>query len=202
MTACACLPEPPCDWLITTSWPVFCFHCASKALLIASYNSRVGSYDTLSSVSVLASSAPQSAPTVSRTVNVLRILLFINPPSAGTFISLKRQLPARVEDPLDRPVAGAVAALEARLFIIGGPLHELIKVPIHAHRIGAGARSGNGRIGEFKTERFRIDLQLLNARGHFPGAPGPGLRVEVLFRRDAPVRRFLAGQHVRRRRLP
>ena len=39
----ACLPEPPCDWLMSTDCPVFCFHCAANALLTSWYSSRVGS---------------------------------------------------------------------------------------------------------------------------------------------------------------
>ncbi len=27
----ACLPEPPCDWLMVTVSPVFCFQCAANA---------------------------------------------------------------------------------------------------------------------------------------------------------------------------
>ena len=32
MTARACLPEPPCDWLTFSVWPVFCFHCCAEGL--------------------------------------------------------------------------------------------------------------------------------------------------------------------------
>src|SRR6476620_4312850 len=46
----ACLPEPPCDWLMVTACPFFTFHWAANAALTAWYSSRVGSYDTLSSV--------------------------------------------------------------------------------------------------------------------------------------------------------
>ena len=43
ITEVACLPEPPCDWRITTLSPVSCFQCALNALLYCSYSSRVGS---------------------------------------------------------------------------------------------------------------------------------------------------------------
>ena len=33
MTERACLPEPPCDWLTCTSWPVFAFQYLAKAAL-------------------------------------------------------------------------------------------------------------------------------------------------------------------------
>ena len=35
MTARACLPEPPCDWLMVTSCPVFAFQSLAKAALIS-----------------------------------------------------------------------------------------------------------------------------------------------------------------------
>ena len=36
MTARAWRPEPPCDWLMRTSWPVVCFQCFAKATLMSS----------------------------------------------------------------------------------------------------------------------------------------------------------------------
>ena len=50
ITARACDPEPPCDCLISTSCPVRRFHSWANAALMSLYSSRVGSYDTLSSV--------------------------------------------------------------------------------------------------------------------------------------------------------
>ena len=50
ITARACAPEPPCDCLISTSCPVRRFHSWANAALMSLYSSRVGSYDTLSSV--------------------------------------------------------------------------------------------------------------------------------------------------------
>ena len=50
ITARACAPEPPCDCLISTSCPVRRFHSCANAALMSLYSSRVGSYDTLSSV--------------------------------------------------------------------------------------------------------------------------------------------------------
>src|SRR6476619_1489159 len=50
MTARACLPDPPCDWLTVTAWPVLAFQAAVNAAFTSWYNSRVGSYDTFSSV--------------------------------------------------------------------------------------------------------------------------------------------------------
>src|ERR1017187_9906962 len=47
MTDRACLPEPPCDWLIVTFWPVLAAQAFANAALISSYSSRVGSYETL-----------------------------------------------------------------------------------------------------------------------------------------------------------
>ena len=49
MTARTCLPEPPCDWLTVTSWPVFAFQAVANAVFTSWYSSRVGSYDTFSS---------------------------------------------------------------------------------------------------------------------------------------------------------
>ena len=46
----ACLPEPPCDCLMTTFSPVLAFQLVAKAVLTCWYSSRVGSYDTLSRV--------------------------------------------------------------------------------------------------------------------------------------------------------
>ncbi len=39
----ACLPEPPCDCLTLTSWPLLAFQCLAKAWLYSTYSSRVGS---------------------------------------------------------------------------------------------------------------------------------------------------------------
>ena len=50
MTERAWRPEPPCDWLTLTVSPVFFFQYSANALLKSVYSSRVGSYDTLSSV--------------------------------------------------------------------------------------------------------------------------------------------------------
>ena len=50
MTERAWRPEPPCDWLILTVSPVFFFQYSANDLLKSMYSSRVGSYDTLSSV--------------------------------------------------------------------------------------------------------------------------------------------------------
>ena len=47
----ACLPEPPCDCRIDTSCPVLPFQRFAKAWLISVKSSRVGSYETFSSVS-------------------------------------------------------------------------------------------------------------------------------------------------------
>jgi hypothetical protein len=56
-------PEPPCDWLIFTSSPVFFFQYSANDLLKSTYSSRVGSYDTLSSVISLAWAAWPTPPT-------------------------------------------------------------------------------------------------------------------------------------------
>ena len=62
MTARACLPEPPCDWLMVTAWPVFAFQDVANAALKSWYSSRVGSYETLSSVTAAcAARAPRPA---------------------------------------------------------------------------------------------------------------------------------------------
>ena len=50
MTARAWPPEPPCDCLIVTVWPLFAFQYLMKAALKSWYSSRVGSYETFSSV--------------------------------------------------------------------------------------------------------------------------------------------------------
>ena len=50
MTERAWRPEPPCDWLILTVSPVFFFQYSANDLLKSVYSSRVGSYETLSSV--------------------------------------------------------------------------------------------------------------------------------------------------------
>ena len=49
ITARACLPEPPCDWLTVSVCPVLLCQCLAKAVLTSWYSSRVGSYETLSS---------------------------------------------------------------------------------------------------------------------------------------------------------
>src|SRR5262249_21606153 len=71
ITALACPPDPPCDFLIVTVWPVFAFEYLTNAALNSWYNSRVGSYDTFNSVCAqadvpnAASAAPKtSAPTI------------------------------------------------------------------------------------------------------------------------------------------
>ena len=43
ITARACLPEPPCDCLMTTSTPVLAFQYLLNAALKSWYSSRVGS---------------------------------------------------------------------------------------------------------------------------------------------------------------
>ena len=47
MTDRACLPEPPCDWLMVTFWPVLAAQAFANAAFTSSYSSRVGSYETL-----------------------------------------------------------------------------------------------------------------------------------------------------------
>src|SRR3569833_1746307 len=42
MTARAWRPDPPCDWLMRTVWPVLAFQYFTNAVLKDSYNSRVG----------------------------------------------------------------------------------------------------------------------------------------------------------------
>ena len=54
-------PEPPCDWLIFTVSPVFFFQYSANDLLKSTYSSRVGSYDTLSSVTSPACAMPEPA---------------------------------------------------------------------------------------------------------------------------------------------
>ncbi len=49
-TARADAPEPLCDWLMTTVSPVLRFQAAMNARLKSRYSSRVGSYETFSSV--------------------------------------------------------------------------------------------------------------------------------------------------------
>ena len=61
MTERAWRPEPPCDWLILTVSPVFFFQYSAKDLLKSTYSSRVGSYDTLSSVTSAACATPAGA---------------------------------------------------------------------------------------------------------------------------------------------
>src|SRR3569833_1036174 len=48
-TARACFDEPPCDWRISTCWPVFAFHCAWNAGFTCVKRSRATSYEALSS---------------------------------------------------------------------------------------------------------------------------------------------------------
>ena len=50
MTERACLPEPPCDCRIVTFSLAFACQCLANAGLNSWYSSRVGSYETLSSV--------------------------------------------------------------------------------------------------------------------------------------------------------
>jgi hypothetical protein len=63
MTERAWRPEPPCDWLIFTSSPVFFFQYSANDLLKSTYSSRVGSYDTLSRVISRAWAACPTPPT-------------------------------------------------------------------------------------------------------------------------------------------
>src|SRR4051812_40296115 len=68
----ACLPEPPCDCLTVTSCPVFAFHAFAKAWLNSTYSSRVGSYDTLSSVTgFCCATARDSVPARARARGIL-----------------------------------------------------------------------------------------------------------------------------------
>src|SRR5690606_6360873 len=50
MTDLACLPDPPCDWRIRTSTSDFSLYALANASSTSRYNSRVGSYETFSSV--------------------------------------------------------------------------------------------------------------------------------------------------------
>ena len=50
ITLRACLPDPPWDCLMTIFSPVLACHCRAKSALISLYSSRVGSYETLRSV--------------------------------------------------------------------------------------------------------------------------------------------------------
>ena len=43
MTERACLPEPPCDCLTATVWPVLPFQYLAKPAFSSWYSSRVGS---------------------------------------------------------------------------------------------------------------------------------------------------------------
>ena len=62
MTERAWRPEPPCDWLIFTVSPVFFFQYSANDLLKSTYSSRVGSYDTLSSVTSAACATLPAPP--------------------------------------------------------------------------------------------------------------------------------------------
>ncbi len=62
MTERAWAPEPPWEARTVTVSPVLAFHSLAKAASIARYSSRVGSYETLSSVCALTGAgAPASA---------------------------------------------------------------------------------------------------------------------------------------------
>src|SRR5690606_10974380 len=50
MTDLACLPDPPWDWRIRTSTPDFSLYALANAASTSRYSSRVGSYETFSSV--------------------------------------------------------------------------------------------------------------------------------------------------------
>src|SRR5882724_10445517 len=85
MTERACLPDPPCDWLTVTLWPVCCCHFCAKALLMSTYSSRVGSYETLRSLTCARAVPPAASmtPTIETTTqtteeaNGLRDLNFL-----------------------------------------------------------------------------------------------------------------------------
>ena len=64
-TDSACALDAPCDWRIDTFSPLFCLYAAMKPALMSLYNSRVTSYDTLSSdVSACAVDTPASASVI------------------------------------------------------------------------------------------------------------------------------------------
>src|SRR5438045_625775 len=102
----ACLPEPPCDCLMVTSWPVLPFQYLAKAWLNSTYNSRVGSYDTLSSVTgALAACCCANAPVA--TPAPARVKPAIAAAARGILIKSRRVLTAllRVVDGADCWVA-------------------------------------------------------------------------------------------------
>ena len=71
----ACLPEPPCDCLIVTSCPVLAFQYFENAGLNSANSSRVGSYDTFSSVSCRANDGRAGRDKTAATVAASGILI-------------------------------------------------------------------------------------------------------------------------------
>src|SRR5437773_10347368 len=115
MTERACFPEPPCDWLTVTASPAFAFQCFANAWLNSWYSSRVGSYETLSSVTSAPAARAGATPgeAAASSSSAARIP---SVPMALMSIPLERDLEAIEEHHLVRPIGSPCGApLESSL---------------------------------------------------------------------------------------
>src|SRR5829696_1692330 len=174
MTERACLLEPPCDCWTTTVSPVFAFQYLAKATLKSWKSSRVGSYDTFSSLTSLAPAHPEmvsakahkkAAPRACRypcptlsvwpdvVIECIVTLLSLPPCGGGHAMKnglqrLKRQPDAGQQRFLVGTVAGFRAAIELRPLVIDGPSYVLAEIPVDADAGGPRLASSCQRIGE------------------------------------------------------
>src|SRR6185295_1099710 len=113
MTARDCLLEPPWDCWTSTALPLFCRQYLLNAALKSWYSSRVGSYETLSSVRSAAEAEPASP---ARATAAARFLMkaFMIP-----FPRLETDLRTKEESVLGLAVgASRRAALEGRVVVV------------------------------------------------------------------------------------
>src|SRR5689334_9613363 len=191
ITERACLPEPPWDCRTVTSWPVFPFQYPANALLYSSYSSRVGSYDTLSSVTGLG--APCAAAGTAAAARALRAIskrvVFTGPlPKSSEGV-----LEAGGDEVLRLPVAGGGAAGEGGVLVVDHGLDGPCEIPVDAHGPCLGLAGRAGGVGE-GGERRVVDAELAVARGQLDGAEGPGPGIERLLGRGAAEGVLLASE--------
>src|SRR6185295_18885545 len=206
ITARAWRPEPLCDWVTVTVSPVFFFQYSAKALLKSSYNSRVGSYETLSSLTSAAFATPAAPPmntALAIEISSRRFQLgeFMLSGSNASVVDCE----AREQRLLVIPVAGRGAAVEAGVFVVQRQLHRVPRVPVDADAPRALLADRGGRVGErvrTADEGIVIHVELVIARHQFDGTEAGLAGLPGAARGEAAVSLFFAGDEPRELRLP
>src|SRR4051812_28982544 len=208
MTARACLPEPPCDWRMVTSCPVFSFQYRANCWLKSSYSSRVGSYDTLSRVTGLpppwatAGAAPMlRARSMIDPETASRLRMVVCVPLKESRSGSERVLEPSHEEVLGLAVAIRGAAVERGVLVVDRDLDLLVQVPVQADARALFLGDRARRTGE-GGECVVVHVELAVARDQLQGAEALLARVEDLLGRGAAEPGLFPGEEERAARLP